>query len=541
MLKLLRLQNIILVEQADIPFHMGLNILTGETGAGKSAIMKGLELALGERCDTGIIRKGCERAIVEASFEIDKFPSLLQILDESGLEHDHGQDLLIRREISSSGKNRLFINNQLAQLNLLRKIGQHLAHVVGQHANQQLFSLEYHREVLDLFGIIKSYSHVFQESFKNEITLKTQLENLIHQTSQRIREIDMCQKELMELEEAQLKKGEDEELFAEYSLMVNAKELTEKIQEINQGLTGNRQPIIPLLNRHKTLLNELTMIDPNFLEISQHFQNIFLEIQELSRTLLKYQDSIQNDPCKLEQINDRLTLINKLKRKYGNEIEDIHRYYEETKKKLNQLENTDSSIEDLKLQLEIAQKNTEACAKELTLKRKHYAKLLEESVTGQLHSLNMAKAQFIVNITPQKRTLVGDERVEFFLQPNVGEHQIPLKDAASGGEVSRVLLALQTLLAGKSNTATLIFDEVDANIGGETAAIVGEKLQEIGQQHQVICVTHFSQVARQAHHHLKISKKEKDGRTVTEVQRLDTKGQEKELQRMRGEGNILES
>lgn len=537
MLKFLRLQNIILVEQADIPFSTGLNILTGETGAGKSAIMKGLGIAVGERSDTSMIRKGSEKGIVEAVFDIEQYPFLIQLLEESGIDHEPNQDLLIRREISLSGKNRLFINNQLAQLTLLRKLGLQLAHMVGQHANQQLFSLEYHRSVLDLYAGLDSFVETYKESYEKENTIRQELELLINQESQRLREIDICQKELEELDEAQLKEGEDEELFSEYTLLVNAKELSEHIQEINKSLSGDRQPIIAGLHRNKTILDSLAKIDPTFAEIGQTFHNALLELQEISYTLLRYQNSIQDDPNRLDQINDRLTLINKLKRKYGAVIQDINNYYAETKSKLQQLENADTRIEALKEELQQIELHTNFLAKELTAKREQGAKKLEKALTKQLHSLNMSKAQFIVQVAPQKRTANGDDKVEFFLQPNVGEHQIALKDAASGGEVSRVLLALQTLLAGKAKIPTLIFDEVDANIGGETATIVGEKLEEIGLQHQVICVTHFSQVASRAHHHLQISKLEKEGRTVTQVQRLDAKSQEKELERMLGKRN----
>jgi DNA repair protein RecN (Recombination protein N) len=533
MLKYLNIQNIILVEQAAIPFSVGLNILTGETGSGKSAIMHGLSLAIGERTDTSLIRRGCEKGIVEAVFETEN-PIILSLLEEGGIEHEPGQELIIRREIVQSGKGRIFINNQMAQLSFLRKLGLLLVQIVGQHANQSLLSLDYHREVIDLYGNLHSLLQRFQQSYDKEKKIREELEQLIQQESQRLREIDVCQRELEELEEAQIKEGEDDELFAEYTFLSNAEEVSTKVNEINQVLSGERQSLLAVLNRQKQALESLVHFDSSLQETSQAFQNAFLELQEIAHTLRHYQSRVHFDPDRLYEIDARLSLLNRLKRKYGATMEEILNYQVQTKAKLNRLENAENEIEELQQQLRQVEAKTEQIASELTLQRQHYASQFEIALTKHLHSLNMPKAQFNIQVTKQKRTREGDDRIEFFLCPNVGEHQIPLKDGASGGEISRVLLALQALLAGKEKTATLIFDEVDANIGGETATIVGDKLHEISQQHQVICITHFPQVASQADHHLQISKEEKDGRTITIVQELDAFARQRELARMAG-------
>jgi DNA repair protein RecN (Recombination protein N) len=533
MLKLLHIQNIILVEQAVISFSLGLNILTGETGSGKSAIMHGLSLAIGERADTSLIRRGCEKGIVEAVFEIDN-PAIFALLSEGGIEHEAGQELIIRREIALSGKGRIFINNQMAQLTFLRKLGLQLVQIVGQHANQCLLSLDYHREVIDLYGDLKTLLHCFQESYDHEKNLKQQLEQLIQQEAQRLREIDVCQRELEELEESQIKEGEDEELFAEYTLLINAEEVVTKISEINQALSGERQPILAVLNRHKQALESLIRFDPSLQETAKAFQNAFLELQEISHTLRHYQSRLHFDPERLHEIDARLMLLNRLKRKYGATIEEVLAYQIQTEAKLKRLENAENEIEQLQQQLQKIEAETNQLAQELSIKRQQYALQFAGALTEQLRALNMSKAEFGVQMTKLKRTRDGDDRVEFFLSPNVGEHQISLKEGASGGETSRVLLALQTLLAGKEKIATLIFDEVDANIGGETATIIGDKLHKISQQHQVICITHFPQVASQADHHLQISKEEKEGRTITLVQELNALSRQLELARMAG-------
>lgn len=533
MLKYLHIQNIILVEKAVLSFSAGLNILTGETGSGKSAIMHGLCLAIGERADTGMIRRGCEKGMIEAIFEIEN-TNIPSLLIEGGIEYEAGQDLMIRREVASSGKGRIFINHQLAQLSFLRKLGQQLVQTVGQHANLRLLSLDYHREVIDLYGDSLPLLNLFQHGYDTEKKLRNSLEQLIQQESQRLREIDVCRREIEELEEAQLKEREDEDLFAEYTVLANGEEISIKMNEIIQTLSGERQPLLAALNRQKQSLDALTRVDPSLQETAQTFQNAFMELQEISHTLQLYQSRFHFDPERLQEINERLTLLNRLKRKYGTSLEEIVAYQQQAQIRLNQLENAESEIEQLQLKLQEAEAKTNQLAQDLTLKRELYAVQFENELTKILCSLNMPKAQFVVRVTKQKRSQEGDDRVEFFLRPNIGEHEIPLKDGASGGEISRVLLALQTLLAGKEQRNTLIFDEIDANIGGETATIIGDRLREISKRHQVICITHFPQVAYQADRHLRISKEEKEGRTVTVVLELDEATRQPELARMAG-------
>lgn len=534
MLRKLYIQNIILIEDVHIPFENGLNVLSGETGSGKSAIMNSLNLISGEKADSSVIRRGCEKGVVEASFDIALYPDLLNILLESGIDHDPGEDLIIRRELSATGKSRAFINHQMAQVSLLRRIGSYLIHSVGQHANQRLFSLDYHRQIVDLYGDLSHLLSNFQISYEQENRIRKELDDLIHSEAQRIRDLDMFQREFTELEEADLKEGEEEELFAEYTLLANGEEISSKIQEINQILSGERQAVITNLNRQKASLEQLIRFDPALSETSKAFQAAILEIEEVAHILRQYYSRLSHDPERLAMINERLSLINRLKRKYGQSIDDILNYQLEIKNKLETLQNADIQIETLKVNLSTQESQTNVLSQELSKKRLKTATSLEKALTLQLHSLNMQKAELAITISHQKRTSQGDDRVEFFLTPNRGEHQIALKDGASGGEMSRVLLALQTLLAGKEATPILIFDEVDGNIGGETASIVGDKLKQISEKHQVLCITHFPQVASQACHHFQISKEERNDRTVTIVRRLDKDTRVEELARMVG-------
>lgn len=538
MIKHLHLQNLILVEQTSLSFRAGLNILTGETGSGKSAIMHGLNLVLGQRSDASLIRRGCEKGIVEAVFETNN-SAILSLLDEGGIDHDPSQELIIRREIAQSGKGRIFINHQMVQLSFLRKLGLLLAQIVGQHANQSLLSLEYHRDVIDLYGDLSSLVHRFQQSYDTEKKLRREFEQFTEQEAQRLRDMDMYHRELEELSQAQLKEGEDEELFEEYTLLSNAEEISTKIREINQILSGDRQPLLATLNRQKQMLESLIPIDSNLQETACAFQNVCVELQEISHTLRCFQNRVNFDPDRLNKINNRLSFLSHLKRKYGSSVKEILGYQAQTKIKLERLENREIEIEHLQSQLKELEEQTEKISKELTLRRQHTALRFAQEITMQLRLLNMSQAEFQVRIDKQQRTREGDDRIEFFLSPNIGEHQISLKEGVSGGEISRVLLALQTLLAGKEQISTLIFDEVDANIGGETATIVGGELLKISKQHQVICITHFPQVASQADHHFQISKEEKEGRTVTIVQQLDSLSRDKELARMSGLKSFL--
>lgn len=534
MLKQLRITNIILIEFIDITFGTGLNVLSGETGSGKSAIMNAFNLIIGAKADVGMIRRGSEKGIVEALFDIDQEPLIRHLLEEAGIDHETGEELIIRREINSNGKSRNFINNQPTQLGCLRQIGPLLASIVGQHANQWLLSTDKHREIVDIYGELQKDLQEFSKSFAQENSVANELNDLIQNESKRFREIEIYKAEIEELQNAKLKDGEDDEIFAEYSLLTNAEARCSKVNEITETLSGERSSIIAILNKQKSNFDQLVEIDASLVETSQSFKNALIEIQEISYTLRSYQSHIEYNPKRVQQLNERLNFITKLKKKYGNTLPEIQEYQQQIQEKLGNLENQDLKIEELKSELKVLEDKNNLNAEKLTEKRKKIAKKLEKAMTEQLRSLNMPKVVFEIEFTHQKRNSKGDDHIEFYLIPNVGEHRIPIKDCASGGELSRLLLAIQTLLAGKEKIPTLIFDEIDANIGGETALIVGSKLKQIGENTQVLCITHFPQVAKQALHHFQISKKEEKGRTFTHVMVLEPEARQEEISRMMG-------
>lgn len=533
MIHKLSIHNIILVENATLTLKSGFNVLSGETGAGKSAVLAALNLLSGCRADTELLREGAEKGVVEGLFDISGNQEVATFLENAGIEHSDDEELIIRREITSSGRARIFINNQSVQLSLLRAVGSCLIESVGQHASQRLLDLDQHRTILDTFGEHTKLLNTFRTLWEEESTLKARLNTMRADEAKRLRNIEICRDELAELQEAAMKEGEEEELFSEYSLLSNAEERHNNAHTLSTALSGERG-IIGLLTQQQRHFDLLAKLDNTLLEAAEGYKTAVVELSEVAYTLQHYLAGIDCSPEKLNYLNDRLTLINKMKRKYGPTIADVHAYHAATEEKLDALENADSIIDELINKITTIETQCHAAAQALTAARTKAARQLEKNVVKHLRELNMADAQFHVDCSPQKRTLHGDDKIEFFLAPNIGERQLPVRECASGGELSRLMLAIQTLLAGKEQTPTLIFDEIDANIGGATASIVGEKLRAIGARHQVICITHFPQVAAQAEHHIQISKKTHRGRTITLVQELDKESIELELNRMRG-------
>ncbi|MBA3602505.1 MAG: DNA repair protein RecN [Parachlamydiaceae bacterium] len=535
MLRELRIINIVLIESVEIFFEAGLNVITGETGAGKSAILHALSLIMGSRADSNVIRKGKDKGAVEAYFEKVIEGSLQKLLDDAGISYEDDSGLIIRREISHNGKSRAFINQQLVQLSFLKSVGAYLLDIVSQHASRHLLSLEAHREIVDLYGVLADDVATFARSWELEIELQRKLKALIEGESQRLREIEGCLRELEELQEASLKEGEDEEIFAEYSLLMNSEELSNKSGDILRALDGEKISVMQLLNRHKRGFEGLVRLDPTLAPALEAFNGATVEIKEIVYTLSTYHSRIVCNPSRCHQLNERLTLIALLKRKYGSSISEIQEYQKKLIERIVELENGDTNIENFKLELINVAETNQKLASQLTSKRQAAAKAFGLEMVRQLVSLNMPKVEFQVEVSSQKRSAIGDDVVEFFLLPNVGERRIPIKDCASGGEISRILLALHVVLAGKQEIPTLIFDEIDEGVGGKTASLLGEKLREISKNHQVFCITHFPQVAKYATLHLQISKSEKNGRTSTEIQILDEATRHYEISRMLGE------
>lgn len=534
MLLKLQIQNLILIDAVEVPFEKGLNVLSGETGSGKSALMEALALVLGERADTSVIRRGCDKGRVEAHFDLNTLPEIPAFLDQAGIDHDPEAPLLIQREVTAGGKSRAWINQQTVQLNFLRELGKLLVRFVAQHANQQLWEIEQHRKLVDSYANLADLAQTHAQAWTKETSLRQQLNALVHGEAQRLRELEVCHRELEEIANANVKAGEEEELFAEYSRLTKAEEISRYVDVVTAPFSAEKQPLFSLLNKQKQAFERLVRIDSSLEETYTAFQQAVIELQEVSYQLQTYANQLENQPERAQEINERLTLLTRIKKKYGPSLEEVAQYRQKAESRLNELENADQKIEELRQQLEKAEAEGQALSSQLSQGRKKAAQKMAKEVVQQLRALNMPKVEFSIQITAQQRNAHGEDHLEFFLAPNVGEPMVSIKECASGGELSRLLLALHVLLAGKERIPSLVFDEIDANIGGETAVKVGEKLRDIGSHHQILCVTHFPQVALQAHHHLQISKREVQGRTVTSIRSLQPNERQEEIHRMLG-------
>lgn len=534
MLKYLALKNLVLIESCEIEFGRGLNILSGETGAGKTALIEGIHLALGHRADSSIIRKGAEKASIEASFELSFSPALLKLLEEAGILAAIEEPLIIRREISHSGKNRAFINCQMVSLPFLQKIGKSLIDLVSQHSHQELRSSDAQRELLDLFADLKLDIDLFFQCSSQEKILKEKLNVLLDSSAAKQREMDICQFELDEILDVNVQMGEEERLFEEHNRSAGAQELTHKLELIHQGVADSSQCMLSVLARYKNTMQSILHLDARLKELTDLIQEASVSLHEFSRQLSSYLDQLENDPKRFDFLETRLSAIQKIKRKYGNSFEEILAYKTQLQEKLGRLENLDQELEECRKHLVSMEEKTLHFAKILTKKRREAALVLQKALTVSLQQLNMPSAVLNIEVKPQARSSSGEDAVNFWLAPNTGEPSLPVKDSSSGGELSRLMLAIKTTLAEKNQTPVIIFDEIDANVGGETASLIGEKLHELGKYRQILCITHFPQVASKADRHLLVRKQEVDGRTISFIKALDDLEKEKELLRMLG-------
>jgi len=536
MIKHLVLNNLVLVESCEIHFSPYFNVVTGETGAGKTALVEAIGLALGNRADSSLLRKGCDKAFIEATFDIDTLPHIHSILEEAGLSMDPGELLIVRREIAKEGKNRAFINCRTIPLPLLQKIGNELIDLIGQGAHQSLLSSDAQRQWVDLYGGLKDTVKSFQTAYFKEKELQQKLDELKQLSLRRERDEEIWSSQLEELETVNLKKDEEETLFEKYQRLAHAQEICEKTELVVKGLSENS---IPQLLRYSRACDSLLNYDKTIEEPTKLIQEAHISLSEALRTLQSYSQNIDNDPKTFEYLENRLNAITRLKRKYGQTVDEIEAYTSKIKTELSRLENLTDEIETIELMLVEAKQTTQRYAIELSQKRKETALRLQKTLTSQLQSLNMAGAEVTIEIVPQPRSQSGEDSIQFWLRANTGEHPGLVKEHSSGGELSRLLFVMKTTLAEKNKTPTLIFDEVDSNVGGKTASIMGEKLQELGKHRQVICITHFPQVASKADTHFSVQKFEEGGRTKTKITALSKIEREKEILRMLGTDPVL--
>jgi DNA repair protein RecN (Recombination protein N) len=557
MLTKLTVKDYALIESLEVDFAPGLNILTGETGAGKSILIGALGLALGERADIDSVRTGAKAAVVEAEFRVKAYRPAAELLKE--LEAEAGADpLILRREVNAAGKSRAFVNDSPVNLAGLKRLGDALLDMHGQHQHQSLLYEDRHLDYLDAFGHLEPLRGQVGQLFSDYHQTKKQLDDLVHKEQLTREKIDLYQFQLKEINDAGLQAGQEEELEKEKFILENTEKLFANANQAYELLYDGEGSIIERLGTLENLFTDLSSIDERQNENRDAVQNSLAQLEETARSLRQYRDKLQFDPERLEVIRDRLDLIRTLKKKYGQKqgtIEAVLEHAQKIKLELDSVEHGEEIIAKLRAAMENERQKLEKSALELSSKRAETAQKLSKEVIGQLKDLGMEKAVFKTEVaqTPDTEGLVevkkqrqktesrGIDQVRFLISPNPGEDPKPLAKIASGGEISRVMLAIKTILAEADAVPVLVFDEIDAGIGGRVAEAVGHKLKEIGNKRQVLCITHLPQIAALGDSHYVVSKQENKGRTITNVQQLDQKQRVDELARMLGGSKVTET
>ncbi len=549
MLKELNIKNFAIIDQLRVEFTPGLNAFTGETGAGKSIVVDALNLALGERANADLIRTGCQEAVVEADFELDSrsLKDVSALLAEQGIELQANEDLIVRRVLSSSGKNKVYINGSLANLTALAALGAVLADIHGQHEHQSLLAIERQMEMLDSFGDLDSLREEVAGIYARLMDVRKELAKLETGERDRAQREDILRFQKNEIDAAMLKPGEDLELANMQKVLANSERLAALCTMVDEALYSSDDSVVTMLIKSINGLKDIIEIDKKLTGAIDLCESARAQIEEAARELSSYNSGMEFDSERLEQVGDRLDLIHKLKKKYGNTIEEILEFGARAGVELDRMERSIEEIERLKSEIQAIKFGLTDKVNELTRKRGTAAKDLEKKVEAELAHLGMKKTTFTLKITqePGGDTLDGHkidprgaDRVEFLISPNPGEESKPLAKIASGGELSRVMLALKSILVEADRIPTVVFDEVDAGIGGAVAEEVGKKLKRIAAKRQVFCITHLPQIASMADSHYGVSKSVKKDRTSTEVRLLEQKERVDEIARMLG-GKII--
>lgn len=536
MLQLLSISNIALIDDLRVEFDAALNLLTGETGSGKSIIVDALGVLIGGRFTSELLKSGAERGSIEGLFSLTANPQLERLLENSGLQN--GDELIIRRELSANGRNKIFINNQLATQTLLRELRPFLVDIHGQGDQQTLFDPDTHLELLDSFAGHATLRAAVAEAYERLSRLERELATLRKDAAEKFQLVDTLQFQIDELERAQLSIGEDERLEDERRKLSNVEKLTALCQSSYSRIYEDDDAALARLRQTLKDVEELGEYDSMFREYVEGLESARALLEDLSFALRDFVDRLEFSPARLATIEDRLAEISRLKRKYGGSIESALEHLAQAQDRLRQIETSDEREQRLSVELLGAQKSYLDRARKLHKERVRAAKLLEKAVEEGIAEVAMENGRFQVQVSAtdehESKQIgpTGIDRVEFYFSANVGEEVKPLARVASGGEASRLMLVLKTVSNASEFPRTIVFDEIDAGIGGRVSEAVGNKLKTLSKTNQVLCVTHQAQIARFADNHLVVQKEALDGRTLVRVNKLDRTGRVEELARM---------
>ncbi|MBK7994541.1 MAG: DNA repair protein RecN [Blastocatellia bacterium] len=541
MLKSLNISNLAVVTKLQVEFGNGLNLLTGETGSGKSIIVDALGLLLGGRTSAEMIRSGQQKAHVEGVFQVVAHKELFQTVESAGIEID-SKEIVIRRELTTSGRSRAFVNDQLTTVAFLRELRPYLVDIHGQNEQQTLLYAESHLDLLDLFAGLEKDCEEIRNKYRYWQSLEKELAELRRSEAERLRMLDMLEFQSSEIERANLEIGEDQQLQDERRLLVNGEKLTASSVHCYEMLYESEAAILSQVASLAKKMDELASLDPRFGQYIESVQTARYGLEDLAYFLRDYIDRVNFSPERLKEVEDRLIEIDKLKRKYGNSIEAILSSAEEMREKLLRLHTSELQEQRLVKSISEAQISYWEIAKDLSKRRRKVARDLEIAVMEELKHLAMERTQFQMGFLGNeiRATERGMDNVEMLVSTNVGEEFRPLVKIASGGEISRLMLALKTITAPTEYPRTLVFDEVDVGIGGRVAEAVGQRLKRLATTNQVLCVTHQAQIARFADIHYSVEKRVIAGRTEVSVEKLDQVGRVEELARMIGGSQITD-
>ncbi len=549
-LKELHIKNFALIDDMTVNFEDGFNVMTGETGAGKSIIIDAVNCVLGERADSELIRTGQETAIVQGLFEGIKRDTI-EKLNEAGVEA--GDALIIKREISRSGKNKCYVNNSLVTLSALKAIGEFLADVHGQHEHQTLLNPENQLDLLDAFAKTGKEKTAFAEHFAKLSALAAKRDSLIMSESEKQRKTDMLGFQVKEIESAELVAGEDEEIENRRNMMINSEKAAVSVNEAHGFLLGDENAPGALAGIQEAIkrVQYLSGLDTGLKAALEELTDAAARVKDASDSFSDLKEKLDFDPKELETLEDRRDLLLKLKKKYGGTLAEVLEFLAKINDELRNITKNEEAIEALNKELEGVRKETAKSAVALSEKRSAAAKDFEKKVVKELQDLGMAKIKFKADISRAESDLghieldgkkyiltkEGVDLVRFLISPNLGEDLKPLDKIASGGELSRIMLALKVILGESDKVATLIFDEIDTGLGGNMGSTIGEKIESVAKSHQVICITHLPQIAAKASTHLSVRKESVKDKTQVFVDNLAGEERVKEVARMLGDSN----
>ncbi len=538
MLQVLHIENIAVIEQADIGFDRGFNVLTGETGAGKSIVIDAISAIIGERAYRDMIRTGTEKASVQAVFsDVPEFPWF----EENGVEYE--KETVIQREIFLDGRNVCRVNGALVSVSVLRKLGRQLIDIHGQHDSASLFDENNHLQFLDDFAANEELRVSYKEKYDAVCALRREIDRISMDEGEKLRRMETLRYQIAEIEKAELEIGEDTVLEERRKLLQNSEKLSDGIETAAQALYGgdDSDGAVALLQEAEREIARLSRYTDTYSSVQEKLADLMYQVQDVAEEIRSARDDLSYSPQELDRIEERLDTIHRLRKKYGATCEDILSYMEKAKNELDEIEFADDHLEKLKKKLQKTEAEAWSAADMLTQNRKERAKKMAEAICSELAQLDMPKVQFSCEFTKTELTPTGADNVAFYMSANAGEALKPMSKVASGGELARIMLAMKNVQAEKDRIDTLIFDEVDTGVSGRAAQKVAEKLRSVSVNKQVLCVTHLPQLAALANTHLLIAKEERNGRTYTTVTPLDKAGRTRELARIIGGADITET